>query len=127
MKSGLFGVSLPHPVVLGELLFGHFRGLLPLAPVLLLVPIGLLGDVSEGGVARADRGGYMTGVVLSFLRSTPATTAGTVASSGPLHLVAALPLAAVARPLLGLPGWQRSGGAAPADSEPRDRAGCGVH
>jgi hypothetical protein len=41
MKQGFFGITWPKPAILGELLFGLYRGLLPLSPVLVLVPIGL--------------------------------------------------------------------------------------
>jgi hypothetical protein len=40
MKSGIFGVRWPDLSVLGELLFGFQRGLLPLSPVLVIVPVG---------------------------------------------------------------------------------------
>ena len=41
MKTGLFGINWPQLDVAYELLFGRYRGLLPLAPVLVLAPIGL--------------------------------------------------------------------------------------
>ena len=40
MHSGIFGVSWPNPRVLAALLFGRYRGLLPLAPVLIVAPFG---------------------------------------------------------------------------------------
>ena len=40
MHSGIFGVSWPNPRVAVALLFGAYRGLLPLAPVLILAPVG---------------------------------------------------------------------------------------
>jgi hypothetical protein len=40
LKNGFFGLTYPKPAIAGELLWGSFRGLLPLAPVLALVPIG---------------------------------------------------------------------------------------
>jgi hypothetical protein len=42
MSQGFFGVGWPKFAVLWELLFGFHRGLLPLSPILLLVPVGLL-------------------------------------------------------------------------------------
>jgi hypothetical protein len=43
MSEGVFGVTFPPKrTVLQEILFGQFRGLLPLAPVLALAPVGLL-------------------------------------------------------------------------------------
>src|SRR5262249_43156310 len=39
MQQGLFGITWPRPGVVMELLFGHYRGLLQLSPVLVLVPV----------------------------------------------------------------------------------------
>ncbi len=41
MKQGFFGIGRPHAHVLYELLFGEYRGLLPLAPAFAFAPIGL--------------------------------------------------------------------------------------
>jgi hypothetical protein len=41
MEKGVFGVELPHLIRLRRILFGAYRGLLPLAPTLALVPIGI--------------------------------------------------------------------------------------
>lgn len=53
ISSGFMGVGVPQLEVLGELLFGKFRGLLPLAPVLLLTPLGfsLLWQRNSGRLA----------------------------------------------------------------------------
>jgi len=40
MQTGLFGINLPKLSVMKELLFGDLRGLLPLAPVLIVAPVG---------------------------------------------------------------------------------------
>jgi hypothetical protein len=104
MKQGFFGITVPQPMVLGELLFGHFRGLLPLAPVLLMVPIGLVAMAKQGstrGVAIV-----ILGAMLCFLL----INAGYFywdggASTGPRHLVAALPLACLALAFAWPPGW----------------------
>jgi hypothetical protein len=40
LKNGFFGLTYPKPAIAAELLWGSFRGLLPLAPVLALVPVG---------------------------------------------------------------------------------------
>ena len=40
MKTGLFGISYPKPAIVVELLVGAYRGLLPLAPVLVFAPVG---------------------------------------------------------------------------------------
>jgi hypothetical protein len=95
MKTGFFGVSLPNPVVLGELLFGHFRGLLPLSPVLLLVPFGLWAmwkTPALRGLALV-----IAGTIASYLFINAGYhywDGG--ASTGPRHLVAMLPLSAIA-------------------------------
>jgi hypothetical protein len=41
LRAGFFGITTPKISVMGELLWGSFRGLLPLAPVLLVAPVGL--------------------------------------------------------------------------------------
>ncbi len=94
MKSGLFGVSLPDPIVLGELLFGHFRGLLPMAPVLLLVPFGL---AAMWRVGLRGLTVVVAGTVVSYLLINAGYHYWDGGSStGPRHLVAMLPLAAIA-------------------------------
>ena len=42
MQQGVFGVDVPRVVRLRRILFGSYRGLLPLAPVLALAPVGLV-------------------------------------------------------------------------------------
>jgi hypothetical protein len=42
MSEGLFGVTFPRRTILQEILFGQFRGLVPLAPAVVLAPIGLV-------------------------------------------------------------------------------------
>lgn len=41
MKQGLFGIGRPRAIVLYQLLFGEYRGLLPVAPAFAFAPIGL--------------------------------------------------------------------------------------
>jgi hypothetical protein len=41
MREGLFGIALPRWWVLRELLVGSYRGLLPLAPLMAVTPLGL--------------------------------------------------------------------------------------
>jgi hypothetical protein len=104
MQQGFFGVTFPRPMVAGELLFGHFRGLLPLAPVLLLVPIGLVAMFK----APATRGVavVITGVILCFLLINASYFYWDGGSStGPRHMVACLPLAALALAFAWPPGW----------------------
>jgi hypothetical protein len=42
MQQGLLGIGLPKLIRLRRILFGDYRGLLPLAPTLALAPVGLL-------------------------------------------------------------------------------------
>jgi hypothetical protein len=42
MQQGIYGVNVPKMIRLRRILFGDYRGLLPLAPVLVFAPIGLL-------------------------------------------------------------------------------------
>jgi len=42
MQQGVFGVTLPRMIRLRRILFGEYRGLLPLAPALAVVPIALV-------------------------------------------------------------------------------------
>lgn len=104
MQQGFFGVTSPQPMVLGELLFGHFRGLLPLAPVLLLVPIGLVAMATA--VPTRGISVVITGTLLCFLLINASYfywDGG--ASTGPRHMVAALPLACLALAFAWPPGW----------------------
>jgi hypothetical protein len=41
MQQGFFGIGWPKPSVVLSILFGRYRGLLPLSPVLVLIPVGL--------------------------------------------------------------------------------------
>ncbi|MGE0747872.1 MAG: hypothetical protein AB7K86_21615 [Rhodospirillales bacterium] len=41
MRTGFFGIAWPDPEVALELVFGLYRGLLPVSPVLALVPLGV--------------------------------------------------------------------------------------
>ncbi|MDB5539995.1 MAG: hypothetical protein JWQ89_1722 [Devosia sp.] len=104
MRQGFFGLTFPQPMVLGELLFGHYRGLLPLAPVLLMVPIGLVAMVKwapSRGIAIV-----IAGTVLCFLLINASYFYWDGGSStGPRHLVAALPLACLALAFAWPPGW----------------------
>jgi hypothetical protein len=48
MRQGLFGLTWPNPKVAAELLFGEYRGLLPLSPVLALAPFGVVAMLRSG-------------------------------------------------------------------------------
>jgi len=104
MQQGFFGITFPQPMVLGELLFGHYRGLLPLAPVLLMAPIGLLAMLKQASARGV--GIVIVGVLLSFVLINASYFYWDGGSStGPRHLVAALPLACLALAFAWPPGW----------------------
>ncbi|MEI6987556.1 MAG: hypothetical protein WCK65_15680, partial [Rhodospirillaceae bacterium] len=95
MKVGFFGISDPDPGVIGALLFGAYRGLLPLAPVLMLLPFGLCVMARE----RHLRGAAL--VILLVCLSYLAINGGYYywdgrASTGPRYLVPTLPFAGLA-------------------------------
>jgi hypothetical protein len=86
-----------------QLLFSLYRGLLPLSPVLILVPLGLFRMFRSAG--QRDLALVVTGVIASFLlinMSYYYWDGG--ASTGPRHLVALLPVAAIALAF----GWPRT-------------------
>jgi len=95
MQQGFFGITWPNPLVLMKLLFGLYRGLLPLSPVLIVVPFGLVAMAQKTdlrGVAW-----LIALIVVTYLwinASYYYWNGGW--SLGPRHLVAMLPLAAVA-------------------------------
>ncbi len=104
MRQGFFGITFPQPMVLGELLFGHFRGLLPLAPVLLMVPIGLVAMVKQAPTREVAI--VIIGVLLCFLLINASYFYWDGGSStGPRHLVAALPLISLALAFAWPAGW----------------------
>lgn len=41
LHNGFFGITTPRPHIIRELLIGSYRGLLPIAPVMALAPVGL--------------------------------------------------------------------------------------
>jgi hypothetical protein len=59
MKQGFFGINLPRPIRLRAILFGEFRGLLPLAPILGVAPAGLV------VLARRARGAALVSAIIA--------------------------------------------------------------
>lgn len=104
MKTGLFGISAPNPVVARDLLVGWYRGLLPLSPVLILWPAAIV-------LCLRDRGWRLTAIVSVLVFAYYlGMNAGYVYwdggwATGPRHLVPALPLMAL--PLAAL--WDKAG------------------
>lgn len=95
MKVGLFGLTVPDPMVIVEILFGLRRGMLPLAPVLLLLPLGWWAMWQRPNL----RGllGITLGLTLSFVLVNASYYYWDGGSStGPRHIVAVLPVLSIA-------------------------------
>jgi hypothetical protein len=75
MQQGLFGVSLPRLIRLRRILFGSYRGLLPLAPTLALAPIAfavmafvpLPTDAGRDLIRRRVAAGFAAAIAVYFL------------------------------------------------------------
>lgn len=93
MKQGFFGLRAPDPGVLLQILFGLYRGLLPLAPVLILVPIGL---VRLGRTHRSAALAIAGVIVCALLVNSAYFYWDGGSATGPRHLVAMLPMASIA-------------------------------
>jgi hypothetical protein len=107
MKQGFLGVTYPKPFVLAEIIGGRFRGLLPLAPVLALGPVGLvlLWRRATWPVAAA------LSIVVYYLLFNGAYTYWNGGwSYGPRHIAPALPFLALG--IVGVwvrvPSWGRA-------------------
>ncbi len=111
MQQGLFGLTVPHIAVLREILIGPTRGLIWVAPVLILAPVGLW-QLAE---ARETRGLALTAAgvaIVALLVNAAYVYWDGGNATGPRH---AMPLAGVAA--LGLApvwaslrrAWQRAG------------------
>jgi hypothetical protein len=95
MQQGFFGITWPSPGVVVQLLFGLYRGLLPLSPILVLVPVGFY--VMWQAPSTRVMAAAILGVFCSFLWINASYFywwGG--ASLGPRHLVQALPLCCLA-------------------------------
>jgi hypothetical protein len=104
MKTGLFGIHWPQLDVLGEILLWRYRGLLPLAPVLILAPVGWWLWLRGAATRTLAVVSIATVVYYLVLTSGYAYWDGGW-SYGSRHLGPALPFLA-----LGLaPLWQRGG------------------
>jgi hypothetical protein len=95
MKQGFFGITWPEAGVVMQLLFGLYRGLLPLSPVLMLVSVGLYVMWREPTTRVAA--GAIFAVLFSFLwiNASYCYWEGGE-STGPRHLVPMLPLCCLA-------------------------------
>jgi hypothetical protein len=90
MQEGLLGITTPKRTVLQEILFGEFRGLLPLAPVLVIAPVGWLKLRSRPAALAAAS---IVAYYLLFNASYFYWDGGF--SYGPRHIGAALPFLAL--------------------------------
>ena len=95
LKTGFFGITYPKLHVMFELLFGQFRGLLPLAPVLALTPLGWWSWHRMG----FDRGTLVVAILIPiyylWLNGSYFYWNGGW-SYGPRHMTPALPFLALA-------------------------------
>jgi hypothetical protein len=95
MQQGFFGITWPKPNVAVSILFGRYRGLLPLSPVLVLIPVGLYAMWREP--SRRVAASAILIVFCSFLW----INAGYIYwwggwSFGPRYLIPAVPLCCLA-------------------------------
>jgi hypothetical protein len=95
MKTGFFGITYPKLDIVVKLLFGSFRGLLPLAPILALAPVGWWFWLRTG----ADRVALSVSIAIPlyylWLNSSYFYWEGGW-SYGPRHMAPALPFLALA-------------------------------
>ena len=109
MRQGVFGVELPRMIRLRRILFGEYRGLLPLAPVLAVAPLGLIAmlwaplkpDTTDSGtaeaVARRRRAAIVAGLIAIYFIMLNASYAYWEGgwSFGPRHASPAIPFLAL--------------------------------
>jgi 4-amino-4-deoxy-L-arabinose transferase-like glycosyltransferase len=104
MRTGVFGISLPDVSVMRELLFGYQRGLLPLSPVLIAAPIGLVLLIAQRSTRVVGVAASAVSVYFFLLTSGYAYWSGGW-SYGSRHLGPALPFLCLGAAVV----WQRAG------------------
>ena len=89
MQTGVFGVHVPQAGILSRILFGTYRGLLPLAPALLFAPFGLIAMLRT----RARPAAIVASIVALYYLLLNASYAYWEGgwSYGPRHLSPAIP------------------------------------
>jgi len=120
MQQGVFGVTLPKLIRLRRILFGEYRGLLPIAPTLIVAPIGLAlmtwvrlrTDSPEDVPARRRRAAIAAsaiGVYFILLNASYAYWEGGW-SYGPRHASPAIPFLCIGLAMLWTiaPAWGRA-------------------
>jgi len=110
MQQGVFGVTVPKSVRLRRILFGEYRGLLPLAPALAVAPVGLalmtwmrLGtDASADILARRRRAAIVAAAIAVYfiLLNASYTYWEGGWSYGPRHASPAIPFLCVGLAML---------------------------
>lgn len=95
MQQGLFGLTYPKPDVLWEILFGARRGMVWVAPVLVLAPFGLF--VLIRNLATRDIGMLaMAGAIVAFLYNASYIYWDGGNATGPRHALPAISFLAIA-------------------------------
>jgi len=99
MQQGIYGVDVPRMIRLRRILFGEYRGLLPLAPTLLLGPIGWIAlarlrpDPASNGRGATTRAAIVAAIIAVYyilLNASYAYWEGGW-SYGPRHASPAIP------------------------------------
>jgi hypothetical protein len=103
MQQGFLGLTSPKLNVIYEITFGLYRGILPLAPVLLLVPVGLFQMLKNKYTSQAA---LIVFVVLYYLLLNASYYYWDGGwSTGPRHITGMLPFACLALALV----WSLAG------------------
>lgn len=110
LKNGFFGFTFPKAGTAAELLWGSYRGLLPLAPALALVPIGWWSWARQSRSCATCRVGLVAGAtfLVGFALNASYEHWEGGWSFGPRHLGPVLGFAALAL----VPLWMKGGRAA---------------
>src|SRR5207244_1125717 len=103
LQAGFFGITLPRPHVIAELLWGSFRGLLPISPALVAAPLGLWHVWRRTGARATVAAGVRAFTLFLLMNAAYAHWEGGWAY-GPRHLVPVLGFLCVG--LAGL--WDRT-------------------
>lgn len=90
MQQGFLGLTYPKPGALGEILFGSYRGLLPLAPLLAAAPLGWIIWLRAGRDRAAAYTAIGIGLYFLLFNASYAYWEGGW-SFGPRHVTPALP------------------------------------
>lgn len=102
--SGFLGIRLPRPEALAGLTFGRFRGLFYVAPVTLLLLVGVLVRARQRDAAAL--GGALAFIALLLVNASYYMWWGG-AAAGPRHLIPVLGLLALGLPWVWAQRWSR--------------------